>query len=119
MKIVNVFYRRNTLVAAFISMLLSGTALAGPFDQQLNQGVSSSQTPYLLPTSGSWRSTSLLSVGDAVPWTDDTSKSYRMVGIPDGLGAYDNKDGTITVLMNHELNDTEGTTRAHGSAGAF
>ena len=26
-----------------------------------------------------------------------------MVGIPDGLGAYDNGDGTMTVLMNHEL----------------
>ena len=31
-----------------------------------------------------------------------------MVGIPDGLGAYDNGDGTFTVLMNRELGDTLG-----------
>ncbi len=29
-----------------------------------------------------------------------------MVGIPDGLGAFDNHDGTFTVLMNHELGNT-------------
>ena len=31
-----------------------------------------------------------------------------MVGIPDGLGAFDNGDGTFTVLMNHELGNTQG-----------
>jgi len=42
-----------------------------------------------------------------------------MVGIPDGLGAFDNGDGTFTLLMNHELGNTAGVTRAHGSIGAF
>ena len=46
-----------------------------------------------------------------------------MVGIPDGLGAYDNSpgnaNGTFTVLMNHELGSTAGTTRAHGAIGSF
>lgn len=42
-----------------------------------------------------------------------------MVGTPDGLGAYDNGGGTITVLMNHELEADEGTVRAHGATGAF
>jgi hypothetical protein len=42
-----------------------------------------------------------------------------MVGIPDGLGAYDNNDGTITVLMNHELRNTAGVVRNHGDKGAF
>jgi 2',3'-cyclic-nucleotide 2'-phosphodiesterase (5'-nucleotidase family) len=42
-----------------------------------------------------------------------------MVGIPDGLGAFDNGDGTFTLLMNHELSTTAGVTRAHGSTGAF
>jgi Bacterial protein of unknown function (DUF839) len=45
--------------------------------------------------------------------------SYRMVGIPDGLGAFDNGDGTFTVLMNHELGATAGAVRAHGAKGAF
>ena len=29
-----------------------------------------------------------------------------MVGIPDGLGAYANRDGTTTVFMNQELGNT-------------
>ena len=44
---------------------------------------------------------------------------YKMVGIPDGLGAYDNGDGTFTVLMNRELGDTAGIACAHGAKGAF
>jgi hypothetical protein len=42
-----------------------------------------------------------------------------MVGVPDGLGAFDNGDGTFTVLMNHELTNADGIVRAHGSKGAF
>ena len=42
-----------------------------------------------------------------------------MVGIPDGLGAFDNGDGTMTVLMNHELGQAVGAMREHGSTGAF
>jgi hypothetical protein len=41
------------------------------------------------------------------------------VGIPDGLGAFDNGDGTFTLLMNHEIPATVGVTRAHGARGAF
>jgi hypothetical protein len=44
---------------------------------------------------------------------------YRMVGVPDGLGAFDNGDGTFTVLMNHELGATSGAIRAHGAKGSF
>jgi hypothetical protein len=44
---------------------------------------------------------------------------YRMAGIPDGLGAYDNGDGTFTVLMNHEIPSNLGVVRAHGGKGAF
>jgi hypothetical protein len=42
-----------------------------------------------------------------------------MAGIPDGLGAYDNGDGTFTVLMNHEIPAGQGVQRAHGASGAF
>ena len=55
---------------------------------------------------------SILTVGDSVD-------GYRMVGIPDGLGAYDNGDGTFTLLMNHELRRAQGVTRDHGATGAF
>jgi len=42
-----------------------------------------------------------------------------MAGIPDGLGAFDNGDGTFTLLMNHELNNLSGVARDHGAIGAF
>ena len=50
-----------------------------------------------------------------------------MVGITDGLGAYDNGDGTFTVVMNHEIGGSItkgeiaplGIARAHGNAGAL
>ncbi|MEJ7680251.1 MAG: hypothetical protein WKG06_20835 [Segetibacter sp.] len=42
-----------------------------------------------------------------------------MVGIPDGLGAFDNGDSTFTLMMNHELTNTAGILRAHDSARAF
>src|SRR4051794_5524699 len=67
---------------------------------------------YLTPTAPGVEVTPLLTTGDSV-------NGYRMVGVPDGLGAFDNGDGTITVLMNHELRPTQGVPRAHGSAGAF
>ena len=76
------------------------------------KGPSSSQSPYLLSSDSHVYTESLLSVGDSVG-------GYKMVGIPDGLGAFDNGDGTFTVLMNQELGNTAGIPRAHGGAGAF
>jgi hypothetical protein len=75
-------------------------------------GVSSSQAPYIVPTIANATYTSILTVGDM-------ANNYRMVGIPDGLGAFDNNNGTFTLLMNHELGNTSGIVRAHGSTGAF
>jgi len=81
----------------------------------LSQGTtaqSSSQTPFLTPSIPGAHFTSILTVGDAM-------NNYRMVGIPDGLGAYDNNNRTFTVLMNHELNSAVGAVREHGTIGAF
>ena len=75
-------------------------------------GCSSSQSPYLKPLGAGRTTTSILTVGDLVG-------GYDLVGIPDGMGAYDNNNGTFTLLVNHELGATEGIARAHGSAGAF
>ena len=65
-----------------------------------------------MPTAPGWSGTSLLTTGNEV-------KGYRMAGIPDGLGAFDNGDRTITVLMNHEIAAGKGAVRAHGGKGAF
>lgn len=92
-------------------LLLAGTDCIA---QKVVKGPSSSKLPYQLPydTSSNVRITSILTVGDAV-------NGYKMAGIPDGLGAFDNGDGTFTVVMNHEHGNTSGNTRAHGSKGAF
>ena len=82
-------------------------------------GPSSSATPYLLGAEPNVRFTSILTVGDSVNNKPDGVTPYRMVGIPDGLGSWDNGDGTFTVVMNHELGATAGIVRAHGAAGAF
>ncbi len=75
-------------------------------------GPSSSADSYLQAIAPGVSFTSLLTTGDFVG-------GYQMAGIPDGLGAYDNGNGTFTVLLNHELGDTVGTIRAHGAKGAF
>jgi hypothetical protein len=63
--------------------------------------------------------TSLLTTGDQVGFKSDGVTPWRMAGIPDGLGAFDNGDGTFTVLMNHELGSGNGVPRDHGFAGSF
>ena len=75
-------------------------------------GCSTNQTPYLTAIAPGITNQSLLTVGDIVG-------GFKMVGIPDGLGAFDNGNGTFTLLMNHELASTDGIVRTHGSAGAF
>lgn len=62
----------------------------------------------------------IITVGDTV--SDNyaangaTLPDYRMVGIPDGMGAFDNNDGTFTVLINHELGNAVGVPRDHHGA---
>ena len=84
-----------------------------------SSGPSSSQSPYLVRSQPGVVLKSILTVGDSVNNKPDGVTPYRMVGIPDGLGAFDNGDGTFTVLMNHELGSSVGVTRAHGAKGAF
>lgn len=74
---------------------------------------STTTASYLVAAEPNVRFTSIITVGDALPG------GGVFAGIPDGLGALDNGDGTITVLVNHELGATAGLVRAHGSTGAY
>ena len=58
---------------------------------------------YAVGSSSGYDTTRLLSVGDTIPETSNPAREYQMVGIPDGLGAHPNANGTKTVFMNHEL----------------
>lgn len=77
-------------------------------------GPSTTVAPYLLPSVDGVQTTALLTVADM-----PAANGYRMVGIPDGLGAFSEKGREFTLLMNHELGSTAGIPRAHGSKGAF
>ena len=75
-------------------------------------GPSTDTPPYVIPAAPGVQTSSLLTVGDSVD-------GYRMVGIPDGTGAYRDDGNGFTLLMNHEINDVSGVVRRHGQRGAF
>src|SRR5215510_5731309 len=111
------FARKTVLSSLLVVILLfvtAGTALANAIT-----GPSSSQSPYIVRSQPGVVTKAILTVGDSVNLKPDGLTPYRMVGIPDGLGAFDNGDGTFTLLMNHEIADGLGITRAHGAPGAF
>jgi len=101
--------RRAPQIAFAAAILFAGTPATGQVI-----GPTSSQSPYVLPAASGVQTISLLTVGDS-----PAGSTYRMVGNPDGLGALANGDGTITLLMNHELFANTGAVRAHGTNGAF
>ena len=83
------------------------------------KGPSSSTGPYLLGVDPDVSTVAIATTGDPLDVKSDGTTPYRMVGIPDGLGAFDNGNGTFTVLMNHELPAGTGVVRDHGFNGAF
>ena len=72
------------------------------------------QTPYLKDTLNSG-----VTFKTIISCNEAAQNGYKMAGIPDGLGAFDNGNGTFTVLMNHEISNSLGVKRAHGSKGSF
>lgn len=97
-------------------------------------GPNTQQTPYVVPVAPGVQTISIASNGPSadalgVPFSpsfvgDETYPGasggvYRLAGIPDGMGAFDNGDSTFTLLVNHELGSSAGADRAHGSIGAF
>ncbi|MBA3778380.1 MAG: DUF839 domain-containing protein [Chloroflexi bacterium] len=106
--------RRRTVATA----LLIGTAVTGitPLAAAAQvTGPSTTRAPYYLPSAAGVETTSILTVGESIG-------GYKLIGIPDGTGAYTNDDGTFSWLVNHEIPETfpgPGVARDHGAAGAF
>jgi Bacterial protein of unknown function (DUF839) len=105
-------------VAALVAgaAALSALAAAAAYANAIT-GPSSSESPYVVRSRPGVVTKSILTVGDTVPKRG--GGSFRMVGLPDGLGAFDNGNGTFTLLSNHELGNAAGLPRAHDAAGAF
>ena len=104
-------YKKFSIFFLSVTIALLGTAHASA---QVIQGVSSSESPYIVPIAPGVQTWSILTVGDEIG-------GYRLVGIPDGTGAYSNSDGTFTWLINHELKNSQGIPRVHSTTegGAF
>ena len=75
---------------------------------------STTTDPFILALEPNVKITSILTTGDALAG----STTGVFGGIPDGIGAFDNGDGTVTVIVNHELS-TSSVTRDHGGTGAY
>jgi hypothetical protein len=110
-----------------LSPLAFGVSLAlaaGAIQAQTYTGPQSSQAPYIVPTADGWEVVSLITVGDSAKNVD-----YRMVGIPDGMGALPGKfaengdyvadKAFMTFFVSHEIRPGNGIPRAHGTDGAF
>lgn len=72
-------------------------------------GTQAETTPYLVPVANGVEFQTILTTGDNVG-------GYTMAGTPDGLGAFDNGDGTFTVLINHEFSTTVGIAHTHNAS---
>jgi muconolactone delta-isomerase len=92
---------RRLIGTAFAAALAVTLAVAG------SGLAATSVKPYVEPVGGEYQVKALFSVDDKVPLLGGApGQQYRMVGIPDGLGAHPNRDGTGTLFMNHELGFT-------------
>jgi len=105
---ISVAYMKKSSPLFFVLLLAFGAHCFAASNE-----VSTSQA-WLKSLSPAWQVKPLLNVGDAVG-----VKNYRMVGIPDGLGALNNGDGTLSIYMNHEIGKDQGKNRKHFGRGAF
>jgi len=105
--------QRIVTASCAAALVVGGAGAAGASPgKHGGDGSVSSDPAYLVPATSGVSITPLLTAGDVVD-------GYTMVGLPDGLGAFDNGDGTFTLLANHELSTTQGVARAHGGIGSF
>ena len=87
------------------------------FGQGTGSGPNTTRPSYVLPSVPGVDVMAILTVGDAA------DNAYRLVGIPDGLGALGHGQ-TFSLFVDHELTASAGSSgpgivRAHGSSGAF
>ncbi|MGH7130692.1 MAG: alkaline phosphatase PhoX [Phycisphaerales bacterium] len=115
----------NVCIAALVLAAGAAAQQTGPSTQQSSYMVPSDPASGVifrsLISNGNGNSTpnELYTRLDPVTNQPIAGQSYRLVGVPDGLGAFNNDDGTFTLLMNHEIGNAEGIARAAGNTGAF
>jgi hypothetical protein len=60
---------------------------------------------YAIGAAPGWSTAPLLSVGDLLPETGEPTRRFRLVGVPDGIGA-ERTGRHVTVYLNHELDQS-------------
>jgi hypothetical protein len=108
---------RHSIVGLLAIVIVAAASVGALAAHGKDNGSASSQSPYVVPSAEGVETKAIFTVGDLVG--DDVKDGYRMVGIPDGLGAIEDKGGTFELLMNQELSSGHGRVRAHGGDGAF
>jgi hypothetical protein len=79
-----------------LALLVHAALIAMAAPAMADIGPSTATAPYVVAIAPGVELTSILTTGDAIG-------GYTFSGIPDGMGAYDNEDGTFTLLVNHEM----------------
>lgn len=97
------FNRAKGIAAAVAALAVGGFAASSHAAARWFTSVQ----PYAVSLTSDYSLVPLFSVGDRVPVTGDPTRTFQMVGIPDGLGMRTNKNGDAIVYMNQEL--TQGT----------
>jgi len=108
----------RSIITLASSVALATTVAATA--QSVVTGPSSSSDPYVRAHNGyPIDVVSIITVGDFVNLKPDGISPYYFCGIPDGMGAYPNNDGTMTLLITHEYSTANGggIPRAHHPAG--
>ncbi len=120
--------RRTKRAIATLCVLIKLCFLAQLFatEPEAIRGPSTNLEPFVVSSLEDSKTISIVTANIDEPLFD----GYRMVGQPDGLGAFDNGDQTFTVLMNHYMTwapagtggidiDTPYPPRVHGGKGSF
>ncbi len=112
------FKRTLSGLALGMAALSTGSVLA-----QTNSA-STTTSPYLQSHLPNVEIKSILTVDDGTV-AKTGGGTIRLAGIPDGIGVIDGNEltpaepGFFYLLVNHEINATQGAVRAHGNIGAF
>src|SRR5688500_16306515 len=100
--------RTRMMTIAAVALGAASAASAGPADPYANAPA------YVKPVAPGVTTGPILTVGEMVPLTGGApGAKFRVVGIPDGLGArstggHHGNDREVAVLMNHEFGPTSG-----------
>lgn len=106
--------KRSAVALAFGTTIALGAGLAGAAAPGTAKGPSTTTDPYVIPIDATKvQIMSLLTIDDPNP-----GAGYVVAGLPDGLGAFPNGAGGVTLISNHELQGA-GSVRGHGFNGAF